>query len=442
MYRAYGKYLNRDQGFRHDSLNVDDWDLASGGFRAEKDKLTIHGDFYNGNVGQRTNRTIFDNPPTYALSEYVDVQGWNLFTKYQDEDWSLQGYWDVTKRDISSYGERRDKFDTEYTRILHATARQEIIWGVGSRVEFEDVKNTNDIRISETAQTDYSVNFFAQDEIQAFDERMKIIIGSKLEYNIYTHLEVQPNIRVLYHLNDNNQVWAAASRAVRTPTRIQTDSEITIYSPTLGYVRILGEQDLSSEDLASYELGYRTQPNKKMFFDLSFYANHYKDLVVYNTRDTIDVNGFSVRTFPFVNGMEGVVHGVELSGDVILQEWWKVKAYYALSKMSLGTNPNLPNLGVERLLEGGAPVQSAYLRSSFDLPYAIEFDSTLRYTDSYNHGAVPSLTELDLNVSKLIKGWQVALVGQNLLRNHHKESNTSLATQVERAGYMKVTRKF
>jgi hypothetical protein len=110
----------------------------------------------------------------------------------------------------------------------------------------------------------------------------------------------------------------------------------------------------------------------------------------------------------------------------------------------LNTNLGVADIGVENFLENSFPRHNAYVRSSFDLPHGFEFDATMRYTDSFMHGSVPSNTEIDLNLTKTINEWQIAIIGQNLVRNHHLEtfgSGIGLA-QVERGGYVKVTRRF
>jgi len=445
FYRAYGKYFKRDDSFRADGADFDDWDMARGGFRAEKDKLTVQGDIYEGKIGQRVALITYSPPSSTTEDEHADVRGWNLLSKFEDDDWSLQGYWDRTERNSLLYGESRDRLDLEYKRLLLTNAKQEIVWGAGTRLEFEDMRNTREVVINEPeGGIDYLFNLYIQDEIKPWDDNFKFIVGTKLEYNIYTHLEVQPNVRTLYHINDKNQIWASASRSVRTPTRIQVDSQISGYTSAAQFYQIIGNEDVTSETLASYEMGYRTQPTKKMFFDLVGYAHHYDDLITFIPAAPISIEGVAVTPYPTVNGMAGEVHGGSVSADVVFTDWWKVKSYYSLAKMALHTDPDIVNLRVENQLENALPLQIAYLRSSFNLPHGFELDTTIRYTDSYNAGTVPTTTDLDIVLGKMIMQWQVSVVAQNLIYDHHKESSATsgLATQVERAGYIKMTREF
>ena len=155
-------------------------------------------------------------------------------------------------------------------------------------------------------------------------------------------------------------------------------------------------------------------------------------------------NGYAVAVYPEVNGMQGDVGGFELASEIKMTEWWKLKAWYAFSKSSLSLYPGVTDIGVRNFLANSFPRQSAYMRSSFDLPHGFELDLTLRYTDSFDHEQVPSNTGVDINFSKTIKQWQFSVVGQNLLRSHHFESaGTGIGlTQVERTVYGKVTYRF
>jgi iron complex outermembrane receptor protein len=440
-YRTYGKYFDRDEGFRSDNADRDEWNMGRTGFRAEKNKWTLQGDYYQGNIGQRGTAVSFSSPFSRTVDEKFDVHGWNMLARYEEEDWSMQAYWDNTFRNLEIFKENRDKIDLEFIRRLHATEQQLISWGLGYRVEMEDIENSETLAVSSPEELDQLLSFFIQDEIQATD-KLKFIIGSKFEHNIYTNFEFQPNARILYDLDENNVLWAAVSRAIRTPSRIDVDGSITGFSTTAGHFRTLGNEELSSEEMMGYEIGYRTHPYENIFLDLALFANHYKDLITFDRGGAITDQGFTVLTFPTVNGIEGEAHGAELAGDIRITDWWKMKGSYSFFKMDLRMNDTITDFGLERSLENSVPRHLSYIRSSFDLPHRVEFDVTVRYSDSLKRGNIPTYTEMDLNLSKDFSGWRVSLVGQNLVESHHKESTGAFNTQVERGGYVKVTREF
>ena len=64
---------------------------------------------------------------------------------------------------------------------------------------------------------------FAQDAISIAPNRLELILGTKLEHNDYTGFEYQPSARLAWTPAASQTLWAAASRAVRTPSRIDRD---------------------------------------------------------------------------------------------------------------------------------------------------------------------------------------------------------------------------
>src|SRR5207237_10810449 len=73
---------------------------------------------------------------------------------------------------------------------------------------------------------------FLQDEITLLPDRLRLTVGTKLEHNDYSGFEVQPSARIAWTPDDHQTVWAAVSRAVRSPSRIDTDLYASS-SPTL-----------------------------------------------------------------------------------------------------------------------------------------------------------------------------------------------------------------
>jgi len=446
-YRVYGKGFRQDQGINGSQVN--DWDEGQGGFRAEKDKWNVQGDFYQGYIGQQTyidSSTLLSLP---LVNEQEEVRGWNLLSRYEDDDLSLQAYWDRTERYSIDFGQRLDTINLDYTQHSQLTAMHELVWGTGYNLDVEDDINTNIIQISKPSQTDQEFTSFLQDEMTLTD-KLKFILGSKFEYNIFTHFEMEPNARLSYDLNDTNFLWAAASRAVRTPSRFEEDGILSLHDaatfPQFGGLQISGNNNLASEKMIGYELGYRHKPTENSLVDISTFYNHYNDLTTLTIDTPFFNQGLLYIPLHYVNAMTARTYGLELSVEDQIKEWWKLKGAYTLTKLNLNTIPsisNAPAVGTD--IQGETPLNAVYLQSSFDLPKGFEFDQTLRYSDktTENHVIVPSYVELDLRLAWVYKTWKVELVGQNLLEPRHKEDALStLADEVQRGGYLKLTKKF
>jgi len=447
-YRVYGTGFRQDQGIEGPQVN--DWEEGQGGFRAEKNNWNVQGDFYQGYIGQQTFVDSSTLPSLPQVNEQEEVRGWNLSSRYEDDDLSLQAYWDRTERYSISFGQRLDTINLDYTQHHQLTDMHELVWGSGYNLDVEDDINTDIIQIAKPPETNQVFSSFLQDEMTLTD-KLKFILGSKFEYNIYTHFEMEPNARLSYELNDTNFLWAAASRAVRTPSRFEEDGVLNVHDaapfPQLAGLQISGNNDLASEKMLGYEIGYRNKPTDKSLVDLSTFYDQYSDLTTLTTGNLfVNNQGLVYLPFQYVNGMTARTYGLELSAEDQIKDWWKLKADYTLTKLNLNTIPsisNIPQLGTD--IQGETPLNAAYLQSSFDLPKGFEFDATLRYSDRTveNQVIVPQYTELDLRLGWTYKNWKVDLVGQNLLQPRHFESALSTpAEEVQRGGYLKLTRNF
>ena len=74
--------------------------------------------------------------------------------------------------------------------------------------------------------------------------------------------ETQPSVRLLWTPSRRSSVWASVSRAVRTPSYFELDSELNLAAfPTPGglpaIARLQGSTGIPSETLRAHEAGYR-----------------------------------------------------------------------------------------------------------------------------------------------------------------------------------------
>jgi len=102
---------------------------------------------------------------------------------------------------------------------------------------------------NESLDTEKIPSYFFQDTITLVEDRLFATFGSKFDNNNITNFEYQPTAKLAYTPDEKTSIWGAISRAVRTPSLKERGQ-----SP-----------DLQSEDLLSYEVGYRRQTNDKYF---------------------------------------------------------------------------------------------------------------------------------------------------------------------------------
>jgi len=124
---------------------------------------------------------------------------------------------------------------------------------------------------------DELLSAFLQSDIYLLDDEFVVTLGARVEHNQYTGVEVQPSIRVRWQVKPDVLWWAAVSRAVRTPSRIDHGGTVSFGvippSPaTMGLpLELVGTQDgkFDSETVLAYELGYRQQLTDSLSIDVA-----------------------------------------------------------------------------------------------------------------------------------------------------------------------------
>ncbi len=463
-WRVYGKHLERGRGYDVDGA-ADDGRVGRGGFRLdweldrhETDTLTVQGDYYGGEFGH--SRAIPDPAaPFYrSVSDNDSVAGANVLARFthvndEDSDWTLQTYFDQTYRQSSYLQRELNTLDIDFQQRFPLGDCHAVIWGLGYRQSSDDMPwPAFEVRFSPTSRTTDLFSAFLQDQITLIDDSLFLTLGTKLEENDYTGFEYQPSARLLWTPDRRRSAWAAISRAVHTPTRFEHDGMYTLghrMTPVPFFVRVTGDRSLQSEELVAYELGFRTQATERFSWDVAAFYNVYENLVNGLTRldlAYIEAGNLIVPTLS-ANGLRGHTYGFELAGQYAVSDAWRLSASYGFRQMQLHTASG-HETGFEREFEKKSPHNQARLYSSWDLSPEWQFDLGLRYVDELAARA-PNYFTMDARLGfHPTKNFELAVVGQNLLDNHHMEfgddagANFTLSTAVQRAVFARATWRY
>lgn len=470
QYRAYAKYNDYDnfETPQGDASN-DSWDRVSGGFRADIDAtpgdvVTVQGDAYYGERDLRTTGVVLVPPYVEVLDDTSTFQGANVLGRWThvispESDVQLQTYYDFVRRDEVFANQTRHTADVELQHRFVPFTNNEITWGFDYRFYKDDLEGKRFVSFDPQEEELNLVTGFIQDEIILIPDMLRFIVGSKVEHNDYTGFEAQPSARIVYNPNDKNTVWAALSRAVRTPSRANTDLRYhlaAIPNPLTGdvtLVPVLGSSDFESEDLIAYEVGYRSLITETLSIDIAAFYNDYQNL------QTTEVGAPFFEATPepphgvlplnFSNALEGETWGSELSVNWKPYEWWRLSGSYAYLEIDVesAASASTSLLSAVNDVSRESPESQFMLRSLVNLPGNTEFDSALRYVDELPQFGIDSYFELDLRLGwRPRKDIEFALVGRNLLDNSHPEflSNFVLTepVEVQRSVYAKVTFEF
>lgn len=335
----------------------------------------------------------------------------------------------------ASLHDNLDTYDVDLQRRFQIGESNRFVMGTGYRLTHESDVDLNIVRFEPATQTLQLANVFIQDEI-ALAPRVHLTVGSKVEHNDYTGFEYEPSGRLSWTPTPKQLVWAAVSRAVRTPSRYDRDLEVVtgLQNAPAPYVFpvdfLEGSKDFKSETELAYELGYRAELGPLVSVSVSGFYNVYNNL-----RSTSATPVTALYPFPypvyFQNNLEGHTQGVELTANYQVLAWWRLHAGYDLLRENIHVKPGQVDT-TNGLNETADPHNQAFVRSAMDLPAHLQFGASFRWIDSLTldssptggpvAGTVPSYAELDLRL-----GWQaskhleLSLVGQNLLHRYHVE---------------------
>jgi iron complex outermembrane receptor protein len=461
FFRVFGQYSDRGATFHPGAASSDDWRIGHAGFRADwdagdSDALTVQGDVYRANIGQLAPAvTIIGRAgPTGNLE--AEASGGNVLGRWRRQldngsDLQLRAYFDSTHRDDPSFEDDLDTFDVELQHRYAPSARHEIVWGLSFR--YTDNTNRGKLIFAVEPESSHDRLFggFAQDQI-ALSDVLRLTVGTKLEHNDFSGFEVQPTVRLAWDVAPGQNGWAAVSRAVRVPTRLERDIAIEITPPGSNpRAVLLGNDDFDSEELLAYELGYRWQALSTLALDLALFHNRYQGLASLEIAPPRLDPGTGVLTFPVVNMnlTDARSQGAELLATFSPRDDWRLIGSYSYVYLDMQPHGQDQNRGA--FLEGTTPRHQISLRSLLDLPGGLQLDAQLRHSTELERqpevvtgGSIEAYTELDVRCAWLLsQQLELSLVGQNLLHDHHVEFGTPAARgEIERSVYGTVTWQF
>jgi iron complex outermembrane recepter protein len=429
FYRVYSQYQytgNNDLA-TGDSAH-DEWQGFQSGFRLDKyatpkDTLTVQGDGYEQNLDETTtpiagfqNRSFYENGG--------DLLGRWTHTESDRSDTSLQAYYD--RQVLSNYpiGYQQDTFDIQFQNRFPLGAIQDFTWGLGARDYLVRLTDNPGFTVTPNYQNEYIYNGFIQDQVSIVPNRLQWYIGTKLEYNNLTNLEVEPSTRLLWTPDDKNSIWAAISRSSRIPS-IYEESQLNLAGIQVG------TDGPNAEATNSYEIGYKVQPIKPLTMDATAFYNTYSGLIVPVP------NILNPPEVEYENGVDARGYGTEISANWQVTPRWRLGASYtylmerAQPQTESFADPFIPSYEVQAV-EGTSPHNQFQVHSYLDVLTNLQFNTSVYYVDALSYinafttsgtfQSVPSYIRLDMNLRWQVKPNMTVAIGvQNLLQNRHYE---------------------
>jgi iron complex outermembrane receptor protein len=423
-YRIYAQAGDR----RHTELEtggniVDGSTSAQAGFRADwggaRSRMTLQGDAYRNDIEQQAGGSR-------------DLRGANVIGRWTrtfdgSHYLNVQGYYDRVERDQpTAIRERLDTWDIEVHHGLQLTPSQRLLWGGGYRWMHDDLRNLAPaLALLPPTRNLHRGHVFAQDEI-ALPAALALTLGLKFEHNNYTGWEVLPDARLAWRPTPEQMVWGAASRAVRSPARVDREFYVPANPPFI----FAGGPAFESEVAEVYEIGYRAQPTAAASYSLSVFHHDFDRL-----KTTEPGAGGAVNE----NRMTGKIDGINGWGSYRVSPRWRMTAGFNWMRERRHLDAGSASIG-GTAAAGNDPSSWFHVGAALDLTARLELDVRARRIQALPNGPVPAYTAVDARVGwKPLPAVEISLSVQNLLDAGHPEwGGPANRAEIERSVFVKV----
>jgi iron complex outermembrane receptor protein len=446
--RIYGFGREREAGYLAGG-SYDDWGTLRGGMRldwrpGDDDHLLCEAEIYDVRSGQNI---FIPGPVPSAGQERVDetkINGGYALTRWSrklddESDMELQVYWDHTRHKSLAYEYTRHTIDFDFQHRARCWDAHEFVWGLGYRGISDEIGSAEVVSEATSDQTYHLFSAFLQDEIDLTPE-LKLTVGTKVEHNDFSGVEWQPSARISWMPTKRQTLWAAYSRAVRTPSRAGNDVVVNLGVAGGQMATLVGNDDFDSETVDAFELGFRSVLKQSVTLDLALFYNDYRDL---RTLEPVDA-----LTTTFGNEMTGESYGAEAVVAWQVEEWVKLHGGYSFAKATNHLTAVSGNTGGSEAEEEEYPQHQAYVGLAFDFNEQWSADLVGRYADNIPEEKLGRFFEMNARL-----GWkpkddlEIALVGHNLLDNRRpaigKQPFLRIdTTEVRRSILMRLTYEF
>jgi iron complex outermembrane receptor protein len=482
FYRVHGKYFDR-AGFENSAGNSmsDDWEAGRGGFRLDwepesANRFTLLADYYEGTHGEEVVKGAINRPAQLTSGVSASMHGADILGRWtrqfsEGSELKLQVSFDhyfmgqpfggmsldpVVDLDAflnsgNQAGEWRDTGDADLQYSVDWGARQTIVCGAGYRYTEDRLDpRRSELSASPSSFRQNLVSGFVQDQISLVPERLTFTLGSKLEHNDFTGWEYQPSARLLWAPSEKQSIWAATSRAVRTPTRMERDVRANF--AILGgvppvQVALLGDDAVRSETLLAYEIGYRIEPTSDLSFDVTGFFNDYDRITAWVQGtpgfEPDAAGGHVLAPYLYANAIDASTYGIEGLARWQVASTWRLTAGCTWLRHESSGAP----------LVTGSPDVQLSLRSTTQLPAGFEINAALYSVAGFTSSTanlqtvhIPGFLRADFGLGwHARKHFSVELWCQNALDDRHPEFagiKTTSVGEIPRTFYARLTWRY
>jgi iron complex outermembrane receptor protein len=338
------------------------------------------------------------------------------------------GSWAMSRRYDHTLEADSGVLDLSFQHSASRTGRHELTWGAALRRADYVLTGSPTLGLAPgLPQRQSQAGAFLQDEINLASDRVVVTLGTKFERFARTGWHLQPSARARWVASPRQTVWAAASRAIRTPSLTEQGMVVNLFQAD-GRVPLIaqmhGNPDLRPELLKAYEAGYRWAA-RALTLDVAAFYNRYDDVVNLEIGTPYFVTGpglpHLILPIVFDNQLKVSTAGGEALVTIAPNARWRMIGSYGLFTVGSRLEAGSRNFS-DGAFDASAPRHQGTLRSSLALPRSIDVDTTLFLMGALDTKAVPSYARLDTRVAwRVLPTLDLSVLGRNVLDSRHLE---------------------
>lgn len=460
-YRIYAQWTDGEPSLIVPGVRADDWSrTAMAGFRSDWRRhtkaFTLDGRF---TVGRGHGAWVNLDPLT-ALSKPIrdeesashggHLLGRWTYTGAGGHSLKVQSFLDISSRrePIGDYDRRTFDVDTQYRASV--AARHDLVVGAGFRYFGEHLNGRDGALLVPAKDRAVLVSGFIQDEIALFDNRFAVTLGSQMQYDSGAGAGIQPTARVMWKGLPNQRLWAATSRALRTPSLSERNVRLD-YPPAAGagglpvFATLAGNPATRSEQLIDAEAGYRIEMGTIASLDVTGFVGRYSHLTtreLATPRVEFEPSPRIVVASQMGNELAATTRGLEVAAIYSPLPAWRLDAGYTLFDLSPHLSATSRDPDADRA-DGNAPGRQWRVRSSFSPGTRATLNITMFHVGPLARLQIAAYTRADATFEwHFSRHLSVMAIGQNLLDAAHFEfggaDSLIQAMQVPRSAGLRV----
>jgi iron complex outermembrane receptor protein len=439
-YRVFAQWTGRDEYLLASGASANDSSHSvTTGIRADRltgrGTLTLEGAF---TAGRTRPRWINLNAATAAgepfLSDSTEILGGHVrgrwaYTAPGGLQMHMQSSIDLADRREALGTFTRRAFDLDGHGRKTMSARHDLVAGVGFRRVGEQLDGLNGVALTPPEDHSNLVTAFVQDDISLATQRVRLILGAQFQHDSRSGAGWQPTVRVMWNVRPRQRLWAAASRALRTPSL--SDRGVRVDYPPVPIpgapplvVTLFGNPDVDSETFSDIEAGYRIELGSTASIDATAFVGRYRDLItpevappvlLFNPAQVLQV----ISTMR--NQSSATTRGLEVAGH-----WTPVSTVTfdgSLALLNVRTKA-----GTAASVEADGPRTQWQVRSVFTPVLRATLTASLFHVGRLVTAGVDPYTRADVTAEWRISD-RLALmaIGQNILDASHAEFSGTTA---------------